>query len=112
MGEEMASLKRQLDRQKMLHLDEMDKMKQSFATQMRGLDHMNRDLAGRNQELELLVSDRERALDTLRVEYERLEKDIQNNVSNAIGRTIVLQNSGYPSGPGVPPPRPPPGAAM
>ena len=56
---------------------------------MRSLDNMNKDLSERNNELEAIIHDRDLELRELQTEYERLERDIQSNVNNAIGRTLV-----------------------
>jgi hypothetical protein len=52
---------------------------------MRSLDKMNLELSQRNHDLEAIINERDLRFNELQMEYDRLERDIQNNVNNAIG---------------------------
>lgn len=52
---------------------------------MRSLDRMNLELSQRNHDLEAIINERDLRFNELQMEYDRLERDIQNNVNNAIG---------------------------
>lgn len=49
---------------------------------------MNLELTERNRDLESIINERDNQFNELQREYDRLERDIQNNVNNAIGQAL------------------------